>query len=375
MAFNSIFFHGFIFIFVTFILTISQIDCVDNNTTRQDKTALFVFGDSTVDPGNNNYINTTLDFQSNWWPYGESYFKYPTGRPCDGRLISDFIAEYAKLPLIPSYFEIERKGFVHGVNFASSICGCLVETNQGLCIDLKTQLRYFKKVVKKLKKKLGAKQSKKLISNAVYMISIGSIDYGQPFRKSPNQFPYPKQEFANMVLGNLTSVLKEVYKRGGRKFAIFTSVPLGCFPSARAFVLQQNKTDDCFEELNVLLKLHNSILPTRLKQLQKELKGFTYTLFDLYKVVDQRINNPSKYGFEESKMACCGTGPFRGINSCGGRRKVKDYQLCQNPKDYVFFDSSHPSESTYKQSAELLWHGSPDVTAPHSLKSFFQLSG
>ncbi|XP_019258457.1 PREDICTED: GDSL esterase/lipase 4-like [Nicotiana attenuata] len=207
--------------------------------------------------------------------------------------------EYAKLPLIPSYFEIERNGFVDGVNFASSICRCLVETNRGL----------------------------------------------------------------------------EVYRRGGRKFAIFTLVPLGCFPSARAFVLQQNKTDDCFEELNELLKLHNLILPKMLKQLQKELKGFMYTLFDLYKVVDQRVNNPSKYGFEVSKMACCGTGPFRGINSCGGRREVKDYQLCQNPKDYVFFDSSHPSESPYKQSAELLWHGDPDVTGPHSLKSFFELSG
>lgn len=56
--------------------------------------ALFVFGDSFFDPGNNNYIKTTTLDQANFWPYGETYFKYPTGRFSDGRLISDFIGIY-----------------------------------------------------------------------------------------------------------------------------------------------------------------------------------------------------------------------------------------------------------------------------------------
>lgn len=55
---------------------------------------LSVFGDSILDNGNNNYIKTTTDYQSNWWPYGKSFFKYPTGRPSDGRLISDFIGTH-----------------------------------------------------------------------------------------------------------------------------------------------------------------------------------------------------------------------------------------------------------------------------------------
>lgn len=52
---------------------------------------LFVFGDSFFDPGNNNYINTTTDLQANFKPYGMSFFKYPTGRVSDGRLVPDFI--------------------------------------------------------------------------------------------------------------------------------------------------------------------------------------------------------------------------------------------------------------------------------------------
>ena len=54
--------------------------------------ALFVFGDSLYDPGNNNYINTTTNYQANFWPYGETYFHFPTGRFSDGRLMPDFIS-------------------------------------------------------------------------------------------------------------------------------------------------------------------------------------------------------------------------------------------------------------------------------------------
>ena len=59
----------------------------------KDHVALFVFGDSAFDVGNNNYINTTTNYQVNFWPYGESFFKYPTGRFSNGRIISDFIGK------------------------------------------------------------------------------------------------------------------------------------------------------------------------------------------------------------------------------------------------------------------------------------------
>lgn len=59
----------------------------------EEHVALFIFGDSVLDFGNNNYINTTTDLQANFWPYGETSFEYPTGRPSDGRLIPDFISK------------------------------------------------------------------------------------------------------------------------------------------------------------------------------------------------------------------------------------------------------------------------------------------
>ncbi|XP_010040149.1 GDSL esterase/lipase 5-like [Eucalyptus grandis] len=65
--------------------------------------ALFIFGDSLNNAGINNYINTVSS-------YGEIFFHCPTGSFTDGRLIADFIAKYAKLPLIPPYLQLKNDG-------------------------------------------------------------------------------------------------------------------------------------------------------------------------------------------------------------------------------------------------------------------------
>ena len=54
--------------------------------------ALFVFGDSTVDAGNNNYLATAL--KSNFPPYGQDFPGHlPTGRFTNGKLATDFIGK------------------------------------------------------------------------------------------------------------------------------------------------------------------------------------------------------------------------------------------------------------------------------------------
>lgn len=92
--------------------------------------ALYVFGDSTVDCGTNNYINTTQAFRGNFPPYGKDFFKNPTGRFSNGRVIVDFIVEYAGKPLIPPFLE-PNADLSHGANFGSGGAGVLVETNEG----------------------------------------------------------------------------------------------------------------------------------------------------------------------------------------------------------------------------------------------------
>ncbi|XP_028752109.1 GDSL esterase/lipase 1-like [Neltuma alba] len=329
---------------------------------------LFVFGDSLFDVGNNNYINTTD--QANYAPYGENFFKYPSGRYSDGRVIPDFIAEYAKLPLIQPYLFPGNHEYIDGVNFASAGSGALVETNQGRVIDLKTQLSYFKRVIKVLRQKLQDAETKSLLARAVYLISIGSNDYLGPLMENSSVIAsYSPEKYVDMVLGNLTTVIKEIHKQGGRKFGFLNVGPLGCTPLVR--VLVNGGEGLCREEVSALVKLHNTALSVELPKLEKRLKGFKYSLYNFYDSVFDVISHPSKYGREGSE-ACCGSGPYRGYPSCGGKRLTKDYELCKNASEYVFFDSVHPSERANELLSQFLWNGNHTITGLHNLKALFQ---
>lgn len=96
------------FCFIAFLLASLGIpsDCSHQVYDRKNK-SLFVFGDSLFDPGNNNYINTSTGFQANFSPYGETFFKYPTGRFSDGRLIPDYIGSHLLCLLEIIYLYIE----------------------------------------------------------------------------------------------------------------------------------------------------------------------------------------------------------------------------------------------------------------------------
>ena len=58
--------------------------------------AVLVFGDSTSDPGNNNYILTP--FKGNFPPYGKDFAnQVPTGRFTNGLLASDYVGKLVRI--------------------------------------------------------------------------------------------------------------------------------------------------------------------------------------------------------------------------------------------------------------------------------------
>ncbi|TMW84345.1 hypothetical protein EJD97_025378 [Solanum chilense] len=87
--------------------------------------AIIVFGDSTVDTGNNNQILTIL--KSNFPPYGRDYYdNKATGRFCNGRIPPDFISEaFGLRPFVPAYLDpmYNITDFAVGVCFASAGTG------------------------------------------------------------------------------------------------------------------------------------------------------------------------------------------------------------------------------------------------------------
>jgi hypothetical protein len=58
--------------------------------------ALFVFGDSLADAGNNNFIPKCAA-RADFPPYGMSFFRHPTGRFTNGRTAIDFIGINTRL--------------------------------------------------------------------------------------------------------------------------------------------------------------------------------------------------------------------------------------------------------------------------------------
>ncbi|KGN62087.1 GDSL esterase/lipase 5 [Cucumis sativus] len=337
----------------------------------EQNVGFFIFGDSILDAGNNNYINTTTNFQANFPPYGLTFFHNPTGRFSDGRLIPDFIAEYAKLPLIRPYLDPHNNLYIHGVNFASGGSGALLESHQGSAITLQTQLTNFIEVGKSLRKKLGDNRAQNLLSNSVYLISTGGNDYISLFEGDSTAFQiYTQTQYVNMVIGNLTTVIQEIYKNGGRKFGLVGVPSLGCMP--RLKMLKGEGHGKCVEEASSIVNLHNKLLPIALQNLATQLNGFKYAFADANNLLLQIIQNPSKYGFKEVETACCGSGEYRGIYSCGGRRGTKEFKLCEDPTKYLFFDSYHPNQKAYEQLARLMWSGDEQVINPYNLKQLFQ---
>ena len=76
-------------------------------------------------------------------------------------------------------------------------------------IGLRTQLRYYKKVEKWLRHKLGNDEAKMTISKAVYLLGIGSNDYMSPFLTNSTILKsYTNSKYVGMVIGNLTTVIK-----------------------------------------------------------------------------------------------------------------------------------------------------------------------
>ena len=81
--------------------------------------ALFIFGDSVVDVGNNNHLYTIV--KANFPPYGRDLKNHnPTGRFCNGKLASDYTG-------IPQNLHLMKHPFItHIFLFFNKRLACLI---------------------------------------------------------------------------------------------------------------------------------------------------------------------------------------------------------------------------------------------------------
>ncbi|XP_059302769.1 GDSL esterase/lipase At5g45960-like isoform X2 [Lycium ferocissimum] len=115
--------YSFIFLLLIFFMLEAPITQAQGKSTLVS--AIFAFGDSTADPGNNNYIKTPA--RSNFSPYGRDFPNHvATGRFTNGMLIYDFIAKHVGVKQsVPPYLDqsLSTEELKTGASFASAGTG------------------------------------------------------------------------------------------------------------------------------------------------------------------------------------------------------------------------------------------------------------
>ncbi|KAL6600534.1 hypothetical protein ACP70R_045334 [Stipagrostis hirtigluma subsp. patula] len=312
--------------------------------------AIIVFGDSTVDAGNNNYIPTVA--KGDFPPYGCDFDGgVATGRFSNGRLVTDFVSEAFGLPsAVPAYLDpsCTVDQLAMGVSFASGGTGLDDLTAEiASVIPMSQQLEYFKEYKEKLKVAKGESMANEIIAEALYVISIGTNDFIVNYFVLPlRRAQYTPPEYVAYLVGLAGEAVRAIYDLGARKIEFTGLAPFGCVPSART--LNHDEPGECNEEYNEVAMRFNAELQAALRKLNGELAGAQVVYAETYGIVSAIVANPTDYGFENVERGCCGTGLIEASMLCGMDQAL----TCQDPNTYLFFDSVHPTEWTYKIVAE-----------------------
>ncbi|KAH7330926.1 hypothetical protein KP509_20G008400 [Ceratopteris richardii] len=303
--------------------------------------AFFIFGDSVVDVGNNNFIVSVA--HANALPFGIDFPQGPTGRFTNGKTVLDVISELINLPYPPPYLDPKSKGnaILQGLNYASAAAGYLRSSGFNFIgrIDFDTQIDWFANTVSQVNALLGETAAKDFLAKSLYATVFGSNDYINNYLLSyaPINKVYTTDQFKYVVLDKTKQQLRRIYDLGARMIAVSNIGPIGCIPSQ--LVRQRSVNGECSEYVNGLARDFNVGLLGVIQQLNQELPDAQFLYADVYTKIDEYVNNYPKYGFKSASMACCGRGKYNGQLLC-----LPFLKACPDRRDYVFFDAFHPCQ-------------------------------
>ncbi|XP_073000751.1 GDSL esterase/lipase At4g26790 [Typha latifolia] len=314
--------------------------------------AIIVFGDSTVDAGNNNVVPTIL--KSNFRPYGRDFVGgRPTGRFCNGRLPTDFISEAVGLPpLVPAYLDPAYgiRDFARGVCFASAGTGLDNATSDVLSvIPLWMEVELFKDYQKKLRRYVGRPKATQIINDAIYIVSIGTNDFLENYflLVTGRYKQFTVEEFEDFLVSLAKDFLTNIYLLGARKISFAGLSAIGCLPLERT--TNALKGGECIEEYNKVARDFNVKLQVMIKELCDRLPELKLRYAAVYDSLLHLIQNPAQYGIENVKEGCCATGTYEMGFLCNEDNPF----TCPDADKYIFWDAFHPTEKINRLMANL----------------------
>ncbi|OAY67916.1 GDSL esterase/lipase, partial [Ananas comosus] len=312
------------------------------------------FGDSLADTGNL-LLSGALPFPSiGHLPYGITFFRHPTGRCSDGRLIVDFIAEAFGLPMLPPYLA-RGADFRHGANFAVGGAtaldpeflqeigvGELLWTNN----SLSAQLRWFEELLPLLCN--TTKDCRDYFSASLFLVGeIGGNDYNYGFSvgKSMEEI----RSYVPNVTGAIATATERLINNGAIHLMVPGNLPFGCssvyltlFGSVRK--ADYDRRNGCLKKFNSFAKYHNALLRRALARLQRKYQRARIIYADYYGAAIPFSHAPKHFGeitfkrFTHGALtSCCGGGGpynFNPAARCGHQGS----SVCSDPSSYANWD-------------------------------------
>ncbi|PPS16537.1 hypothetical protein GOBAR_AA04046 [Gossypium barbadense] len=297
--------------------------CGANASTNPKFPAIVIFGDLTVDPGNNNYIDTI--FKGNIAPYGINFPGHvPTGRS-------------RKTWNRPQ----SRKRKDCGLN-----CKIFVFWYQGMYLTLGLSIDTTTISFGQASSGVGIGRR---LSHTIRK-TFGTNDLIFNFFDLPTRrLEFDISGYQSFLLQRLEDFVKQIYDLGCRNIVVAGLPPVGCLPVQMTFRLENPMNRQCLENQNSDARSYNKKLVKLLPKIQVELPRSKLVYTDIYQPLMDMITHPQQYGIVETTVGCCGTGVLGLSLFCNSV-----ISACGNPSQYVFWDSVHPTQKVYQQLAKYI---------------------
>ncbi|EFJ21385.1 hypothetical protein SELMODRAFT_24156, partial [Selaginella moellendorffii] len=289
--------------------------------------ALFAFGDSLVDSGDNAHVG---------YPYGIDFPGGQASRFCNGRLLVEYIASHLGLPIPPAYLQAGNN-ILKGANFGSAGSGILPQTGGGQALG--SQINDFKSLKQKMVQMIGSSNASDVVAKSIFYICSGNNDINNMYQRTKRILQSDEQ----IVINTFMNELQTLYNLGAKKFVIVGLSAVGCIPlnivgGQCASVAQQGA------------QTYNNLLQSALQNLRNSLQDAQFVMTNFYGLMVDVHNNPQSYGLTDSSSACCPQGSHT-LNCRPGAT------ICQDRTKYAFWDGIHQTDAFNSMAAQRWWTG------------------
>ncbi|PKI55198.1 hypothetical protein CRG98_024489 [Punica granatum] len=355
-----------VFVLLGFSLTSGKLAGGASSSPSCKFPAIYNFGDSNSDTGAHSAVFVQIPA-----PYGETFFKKPSKRLSDGRVIIDIIAEKLGVPYLSAYLDSLGTNFRQGANFATA--GSSILPGFFSPFDLGVQISQFSQFKSRTTELYNNVSSSGEASHdcvipkpddflkALYVFDIGQNDLTLGFQNMTP--PQVVATFPN-ILNRFTQAVQQLYGEGARSFWIHNTGPLGCIPLMALPVELRNVTLDpigCVGFMNDVAQEFNQQLKEAVTQLRTQLPQAKLTYVDVYAAKFALISDAKNQGFAPSLEYCCGT--FSPVFvMCGTSVQVNGTTFngtaCSDPSNRIIWDGIHYTEAANLWVASRILNGS-----------------